>query len=280
MMILKKRWTRSFTNELGRLAQVINNDGSGTNTVTFIPFTDIPPENRSQITYGNIVVDYKEHKQEPYRTRITVGGDRIRYPGILSTPTAEITTVKTLLYSVISTVGANFMTIDIRHFYLNTPMDIPEFMFLPRKVIPEEIVKRYDLERKVHKDKVYMQVNKGMYGLPQAGKLAHEKLIDKMTTYGYYPCNGTPGLWRHKWRPIMFTLVVDDFGVKYVGEKHAKHLVTALQQQYSQVVVNWSGDRYCGMTLTWNYATKHVDISMPHCCRSSLTISFVPDPVL
>ena len=41
-----------------------------------------------------------------------------------------------------------------------------------------------------------------------------------------------PGLWFHEWRPIQFSLVVDDFGVKYVGEENAKHLVNALVEHY------------------------------------------------
>ena len=39
----------------------------------------------------------------------------------------------------------------------------------------------------------------------------------------------TQGLWLHEWRPIQFSLVVDDVGVKYFGEEHAKHLVDALE---------------------------------------------------
>ena len=43
----------------------------------------------------------------------------------------------------------------------------------------------------------------------------------------------TPGLWLHKWRPFMFYLTVDDFGIKYVGEKHAQHLLSTLQEHYT-----------------------------------------------
>ncbi len=32
-----------------------------------------------------------------------------------------------------------------------------------------------------------------------------------------------PGLWKHNTQPIIFTLVVNDFGVKYVGEENALH---------------------------------------------------------
>jgi hypothetical protein len=68
------------------------------------------------------VVDIKEHKEEQERTRLTVGGDQIEYPGDKSTRTAGLTTAKILIKSVISTLGAKFLVIDIQKIYLNTPL--------------------------------------------------------------------------------------------------------------------------------------------------------------
>lgn len=71
-----------------------------------------------------------------------------------------------------------------------------------------------------------------MYGLPQAGVLANIQLQGKLESYGYYQCRSMPGLWWNRWRPIVFMLIVDDFGVKYVGEKHVKTLFSILAEQY------------------------------------------------
>ena len=38
-----------------------------------------------------------------------------------------------------------------------------------------------------------------------------------------------PGIWRHKWRPIQFYLIVDEFDVEYVGKQHADNLATILK---------------------------------------------------
>jgi hypothetical protein len=62
-----------------------------------------------------------DHKDEKERTRLTVGGYQIEYPGETSTRTAGLTTAKILINSVISTKGAHFLVIDIKNFYLNTP---------------------------------------------------------------------------------------------------------------------------------------------------------------
>jgi hypothetical protein len=67
---------------------------------------------------------------------------------------------------------------------------------------------------------------------------------------------------KHKWRPILFTLVVDDFGVKYVGKEHVDHLIKCIKETY-ELTKDWTGDLYCGITLTWNYDKRWLDISMP-----------------
>jgi len=68
-----------------------------------------------------------------------------------------------------------------------------------------------------------------MYGLPAAGKLSNDLLVKRMSKAGYHPCQYTPGLWKHVWRPVTFTLVVDDFGIKFVGDEHANHLKKTLE---------------------------------------------------
>jgi len=40
-------------------------------------------------------------------------------------------------------------------------------------------------------------------------------------------------LFKHKTQPTQFTLVVDNFSVKYVGKEHADHLVEILIQYYT-----------------------------------------------
>lgn len=82
---------------------------------------------------------------------------------------------------------------------------------------PEEIIVKYNLQAIVHNSWVYIRINKGTYGLPEAGILANKLLNKCLLKRGYYECHLTPGLYRQVWRPIMFSLVVDDCGVKCEG---------------------------------------------------------------
>ena len=63
------------------------------------------------------------------------------------------------------------MCADISNFYINNPMNRYEYMKLPLDIIPEEIIQKYNLRNLAHKGFVHMEIQKGMYGLPQAGKM-------------------------------------------------------------------------------------------------------------
>ena len=80
-----------------------------------------------------------------------------------------------------------------------------------------------------------------------------------------------PGLWKHEWRPIQFTLVVDDFGVKYVGKDNALHLKTTLEDNCG-VTTEWEGKQYIGITLDWDYERRQVHLSMPGYIAKALKV--------
>jgi hypothetical protein len=79
---------------------------------------------------------------------------------------------------------------------------------------------------------------------------------------GYRPTPHTHGLWTHDTRPISLSLVVDYFGVKYVGWEHAEHLMACIKKSYN-IPRDWKVGAYFGLTLDWEYEKGIVDSSMP-----------------
>ena len=145
-----------FANELGRLFQGIR-DIPGTDTCFFIKKSQVPKHKRA--TYGRICCNARLQKEEIYRTRLTVGGNLIDFPGNTSTPTADLLAAKLLINSTISTPGAVFLVIDLANFYLNTPMADPEYMRLRLDIIPEEIIVKYNLRNLVDEEGwVYIEI--------------------------------------------------------------------------------------------------------------------------
>eukprot|EP00804_Cyclotella_cryptica_P002855 CCRYP_009391-RA/>CCRYP_009391-RA protein AED:0.18 eAED:0.18 QI:0/0/0/1/1/1/2/0/800 len=158
------------------------------------------------VTYWRIVANFRPEKDDPYRIRLTVGGNRINFPGDCGTPTADMITVKILLNSVISTVNARFMTIDIKYFYLNMPMARPEYMRLKLADIPAAIIDLYHLRDIARDGYVFVRIQKGMYGLPQAGIIAQQLLKQRLQANGYQQSKINPGFRTHDWQPICFAL--------------------------------------------------------------------------
>ena len=220
--------------EIGRLAQGLGPNSSipkGTNTIHFISKDQIPEGKKP--THLNIVVADRPEKPQPRRVRWTVGGNLVEYSGDCSTKTADMITAKILLNSVISTPRAKFCGIDLKDFYLGTIIKEKKdyaYMKVHRSRIPQQIIDLYKLEP-LFDDKgyIYVEIRRGMYGLPQAGRLASDQLIELLAPAGYEPCPITPGLWKHKTRNLHFSLVVDDFGVKYVDKADVEHLLQTLE---------------------------------------------------
>ncbi|MBM5801495.1 MAG: hypothetical protein FJ077_11840 [Cyanobacteria bacterium K_DeepCast_35m_m2_023] len=257
-------WDISSANEFGRLAQGTK-DGrvTGTNTLFFIAKESVPKDRFKDVTYASFVCEIKSNKKETHRTRLTAGGDRINYPEDVGTPTADMTLVKILFNSIVSTTNAKCVMADIKDFYLNTPMKRYEYMRIKLTDIPEEIIEHYKLRSIVTDDGyIYCEIRKGMYGLPQAGIIAQELLQERLAKVGYHQSKIIPGLWTHETRSICFTLVVDDFAIKYVKKEDADHLLTALQKDYT-ISIDWEATKYIGLTVEWDYKDRKVHIHMP-----------------
>ena len=86
------------------------------------------------------VRDIRPHKDVTHRTKITVGGNIIDYPGEVTANTSDIIRGKTLINSTISTSDAAFLCAYISNFYLNTPMEHYKYMQMPFDTIPQEII--------------------------------------------------------------------------------------------------------------------------------------------
>ena len=155
--------------------------------------------------------------------------------------------------------------------YLHTPL-APEdykYMRMPLALFPEHTVAQYDLQRKAKGGYVYVEIRRAIYGLPQAGALANKLLKKRLAPFGYYKVAHTPGLWKHVSRPVAFSLVVDDFGVKYQRKADIRHLLTALRENY-MVATDWEGSKYAGINLDWDYKRIEVHLSMPEYCRDAM----------
>jgi hypothetical protein len=229
---------------------------------------DQPLDRRKDTTYYNPQTKEKlKDNEKVYRIRGTIGGDRINYTGITKANTAAMPVVKMLLQSVVSD-DADFMTIDIKDFYLNTDLPRSEWMRLPVKFLSTTIMDKYDLHQYTHNGAVLFEVVKSLYGLPHAGKISQDSLITHLAAHGYHQTS-TTCLFRHESNGVTFTLVVDDFGVKFTNKQSAQHLIDCLKLRYP-LTVNWNATKYLGLSLRFDKANRLVGLSIPGYIRKLL----------
>ncbi len=214
----RNTWSQSFRKEIRQLATT-------TETIIFINKHQIPMDHQGDVTYGRTVCDVHRGKKDKHCTRLTMGKNLINYPGDCGTKMTNLLTVKILLNGIILMPNAKFMTMDIKDFYLNTPMEQYKYFHMKLDLFPKDVINEYDLCNKVDaNENVHCKVQRGMYGHPQAGIIAKELVEAHLLKAGYTQSKITPGYWKHTWQPISFTLVVDDFGVKYSSKEHVHHL--------------------------------------------------------
>jgi hypothetical protein len=246
-------WLQADSEEMERLFK------SG--TLRPILFQDIPAH--KQATYINPVCSekVKDNGTIKFRTRATIGGDRIDYPYATTAITAELESIKILLNGMISD-NASFSTVDLEDFYLGTVLPHPEYIRIPRKFIPQAVVKFYSLESFLHNGALYCIVLKTHYGLPQAGALSQQRLFEHLEAHGYHQLFHAPCLFRNKDGTLRFALVVDDFAVVWSSKGAMTHFLNVLRKLYT-VKVDYVGLKYLGMNIQIDRTARHVTLTMP-----------------
>jgi len=163
------------------------------------------------------------------------------------------------------------MTADIKDFYLGTPLPVTEYMRIKLDHIPADVIKKYKMEEYAKDRAVVVAVHKGIYGLPQAGKLAQDRLIQHLAGHGYHLAANTPCLFKHVSNSVSFTLVVDDFGIKYTKDEDADHLLKALRELYVMTEDRATTQKYVGITIDHDRFNNTIHLSMPGYCAKAIT---------
>jgi hypothetical protein len=255
----KEQWERAGGEEIARLFD------SGTGHL--IHLSDIPRGRKA--TYYNPRCRIKLKSDGPqFRVRGTAGGDRVTYDGDTAAYTASMQTLKILLNAVVSD-NARFATADIKDYYLGTPLvdkhgnPATEYMRINLKHIPAAMQSQYHMADFVHKDHVYVEIHKSIYGLPQSGRLSQDRLIKHLAEHDYIQCPNTPALFRHRHQNFAFTLVVDDFGLKYSNEADLNMFLAVLRQQYVITEDRAATQKYVGITISHDRVNNTIQLAMP-----------------
>ena len=257
----KTHWINASITEFHRLFDKFK-------TIRPIKFANIPTRKQSAISYYNPQCKTKiKPSGKLYRVRGTFGGDRSNYNGVTASYQAAMSTVKLLLNKNISIDDSRWMTMDVADMYLHSrlPDDQYEYMVLNIDEIPQEIIDTYKIMDYVSTGdtKAYVEVTGCLYGMKQAGYIANKDIVEHLNNNGYTQHPNTPCLFKHTTDDIEFTLITDDFGVRYGNKAAADKLLEVMSRKYT-MTHDWTGDKYAGFNILndYNTATRRCELSM------------------
>jgi hypothetical protein len=157
---------------------------------------------------------------------------------------------KTPINSTISDAhnGARHLGLDVKNCCLGTPMTFLQHIHIPPSIIPQEVWDdtRHNICIALTAASVSKSAARGMQGLKEAGIIASNQIVKKLTPSSNEPMPLNPGLWRHGTKCTAVVLCVDDFGVKHFSKPDAMHLINAIKA-HCDLTVDWSGELCCMM---------------------------------
>jgi len=256
----RELWLAAAATELDKLLR------GGADAVMAVISPSAIPTGR-HVAYYNPQVKVKTAPEGVQRrVRGTYGGNVSDYEGEVSALVADLTTVKLLLNEVVSNEKYSLLTADIVDYYLGSPLARKEYMFIRKNQLPEAIVMQYDLAKHMHSrgsaEGVVVEINKGIYGLPQAGLVAQNRLNEHLAKHGYMPARNTPCLYKHVSRSTYFTLIVDDFLVATKTDADRDHFLDTLKELYP-IKYDLEAKKYIGITITQDKVKSEIKLSVP-----------------
>ena len=158
-------WQTVFGKDFGGMCQGDNKTGQkGTNAMFVMTHDEIAHALRAKrvFTYGNPVSDHRPQKEDPNRIRITASRNLIKCKEEISVRTADINTAKLHWNSVISTIGARYMCLDIEKFYLTAALEYFEYMKMPLALFPAWIIEQYNLTELALNGYVHLEMRRAV----------------------------------------------------------------------------------------------------------------------
>ena len=249
----------SGENEFGRLFQGFGKI-EGMDMLEFIRKSQVPPDKK--VTHPRCAVAVRPEKDEPLRTRITAGGDRLQHDGETMVNTASMETIKCHWNSVLSSPGAKCCAGDVSSMCLCSAPPDAQLVRFKAELIPPRAAEHRNLQGLIHNGFVCAKIKKAWCGLKEAGKIAHDDLVERLAKRGHRKCERAEGLFKHESRDTSFALVVDDFGIKHKKMEDVEHLKKVIGEHHP-FKVDMEAKQHVGTQLKWNRSRRALRCSMP-----------------
>jgi hypothetical protein len=131
---------------------------------------------------------------------------------------------------IISTALAKYMCPKIKNFCWTAALEYFKYMKIPLTLFPEWIVEQYNLTRHALNGFVHLEMRRAVWWIATSRIYSKQMPKTKACAVWVQKSTNTPGLWHHDTRSVLFTLVLDNFGVKYVNADNVQHLIVSIKR--------------------------------------------------
>jgi hypothetical protein len=183
---------------------------------------------------------------------------------------------KKCFFNSIVSEGMRHWTADIRDFYVNAnnKLTTPCYMKISFEQLSPATIIKYSLEQHRSKGFALVEVTSALYGMPEAGRIAQDKLVAILALHGYIEEERSEKMCLFRSTDpnnrTAFIVHTDDFCIKFHDEAEAEKVITLLKDNGYITTVDREGKKFCGTTLSHDLALQRFHISQPGYLSNSL----------
>ena len=154
--------------------------------------------------------------------------------------------------------------------HLETKLPNPRCVRFKLKQIPTAIQEQCQLDEHVdQRGFVHARMDMAWCGLKESGRLAGDDMRAHLAAHGHHKSKFTPGFFTHATRPILFALVVDDFGVKCKNSEDFQHLRDCPSLRCN-MKADMGAEQCAGIDLVWDCKERSLCCSVDECVTTML----------
>lgn len=250
-------------------AALFNPQSDGEACLTFVSWSELPPD----VKPCPYVLVVREKPLPDGTTKAKVrgvaDGSHLPIDEPVMADTADIDVIKVHWNATVSSDRKRAI-IDAVNFYVGSEMTKHYYMVVRSSQLPESVRNSPTVIALMRGDRILVRIQKGLYGLPQAGRLARDRLVNHLGKADYVESEHVPSLFRHRHRDISFVLTVDDFDVSYRLDSDFEHLIGHIRQLY-RITVDLEGKRYVGIDTLYDKSARKMVLSMDRYYEKALS---------
>ena len=217
----KEDWDLFAAKEFGRLSQGIGSRAKGTETIFFIPKNKDLANRLKDVTYDKFVCKVWPEKSEPNWTKWPVGSSLVNFSDEVGAPTEDMQK----FYPTLSFQRQKYHNEGNKRFLHGDSNQVSQIYAHKTQWYLTWSNQQIQVDGHFKPQWICLHQNQKSHVWCNTSRINCTRAVrKKVHQAGYHQDKYVPSLWYNEWHPVQYTLIIDDFSVKYVNNQHAKQM--------------------------------------------------------